>query len=175
MNCEQKMKPEQSRLNSEPKQDPLLTEFQDEIELLLKTDFSYGRNVQQRVRRRLERRWREQSIWSLLWSALGTGFYPRVALASSALIIFAVLNLSGVFALPQHSFQLTPMPVVQSQLAQLTAIWRIERATVTALPADGIVATTTPQILIPQTITPQGSELRLVPTPVPVPVPLIES
>lgn len=157
MSCKKKMKPEQNQIAEE------FEEFQAEIDLLLRTDFSKGTASRQRVQRRLEDQWQSSSWWSFLRRGIFSEMQTRVALASSAFLLFGILNVSGVFGLPQHSLFVTPVPIMPAQIISITE----DPATGTLLPAS-LLAKTTPQVapssgLLPATV--------LLPTPMPVPEP----
>lgn len=149
------MKPEASQLPEEFEQ------YQEEINLLLHADFSQGNGARWRVKQKLEERRMALPWWQMLWRGISE-LQVRLALASSMLLLFVVLNLEGLFALPQQTSNFTPVPIMAAvQMVRLTDV--ISSGT---LRPNTSSAKVTPQIV--------PYEAILLPTPVPVPVPLVE-
>lgn len=145
------MKPEQSHLPEEFK------EFQREIELLTRTDFSRGSAARHRVQARLERTWYRLPWWRLIWHGF-SDFQTRVALASVALLIFGVLNVEGIFALPQATNSSQTIPTVGVQMIRVT-----DSKVLGTISPKHLLTTETPQIKPDSTL--------MLPTPMPVPAP----
>lgn len=145
------MKPEQSHLPEE------LEQFQREIEYLSKIDFSKGTAARKRVQRRLERTWSRLPWWRVLWHGISE-FQTRMALATTALIIFSLLNLEGLFALPQHSNRSQPAQLNHVQMMRVT-----DSKTAGTLAPSRLLTTETPQV--------KPANTSLLPTPMPVPAP----
>ena len=145
------MKPEQSHLSEE------LEQFQREIEYLSKVDFSKGTAARKRVQRRLEQSWSRLPWWKAAWHGF-SDFQTRMAVASTALIIFSLLNLEGLFALPQHSSHSQPVPLNHVQMLRIT-----DSKTVGTIVPNRLFTTETPQV--------RPASTALSPTPMPVPAP----
>ena len=144
------------------------TDLLDLISQLQQVNFADDRRAKQRVRQSVVRRIESQSAWQRL-RLLSSGWGQRVVLATVSLMLFATLNLVGLFGLPQHTQHVLDQPVIAARSLVIPVL----TMTLPLNTADFFQPAT--QSLIPligmSTTTPIRRSVPLAPTPMPVPAP----